>query len=321
MADEINFLSSAGKSDQAGAAGKKPQPASDELAMHVPSPEAPEKKPEAPPTDFLGGLKELMPKAPAGPAPDQVFKARMPSGKLEEPVLPKKTEPPPVMKPAPPPTPPPPPPKIPPKPPSPPKKENGGTLRVSLISTAGGTSLTELAVRDRVRTFILVLVLSLVVNALIYGGVLLYKAQVIKSLASDQAAVQSLDKQIADEVAKTAPARNLQLLMKNANEALKNHRHWTNMLAFVEDLAKPDVQFNNMSGTEDGGLAMTVVAKDYTTLAKQILVFKHDPRIKKVAFGGASGSTGAVSTTVSMTVDPDILLSAASAISATSTRQ
>jgi hypothetical protein len=322
MAD-IDFLSSQ-KTGKGDSQPKKPQKAAapaDEFSMHVPEPQKPPEAKNAVDPGLFGGLKELFPKTGPVSVPDDLLRTKLSATPAAEgPGAPKKPPlppPPPAMKVPPPPPPPPRQPPAPPKPPQPPQKavpppapqKGGGTLRVSLISTGAGASMSDLTVRERLRAFLLVMVIALVVVAGIEGGILFYKSRVLGQQAGLENDLRDLDAKISDAERRTAPARNLQILMSNADKALKNHKHWTKMLKVVESLALPQVQFLNLAAGETGSMSMGIIAKDYTTLAKQIVLFGKDPRIKSYSYGAASGREGGAGTNITLTVDPKLLLS------------
>jgi hypothetical protein len=318
MADGFNFLSTSGSKD-----GKDPKKASlpgDDLAMHVPTPPPAPEKPKAPPA----------PPAPPAPKPPEppkdVFSQKI------APVPP----PPPVLKPAPaalkPPAPPAPP-KPAPTPPSPkpgpvsmppvkptpppvklsaPPPKPSGTLRVSLISTAGGSSLSELTVSERMRGYVLILLVAVVVDALMYGGLLYHRAQVVKRIAGIEEGVKQLDDDIVKTEKAVLPAKNLQGLVDAADKALTSHVYWTNLLQFFQEVVHPHVQLSGINATEKGNVSTRISAKDMKTLAEQIVVLRKDPRVKAAEIGsvaasfGDEGQPGEVNTSLELSIDPAV---------------
>lgn len=292
------------------------RPAQD-VSFHVPEPSASAKASADKPKleDVLGGLRQLINKvdAPKAPVTDKVFVA--PAGtKLTEPVLPKAAPTPPVRVPPPqPPKPPvaPPPPSV--KPPEPPKNGNGNgkggeTLRVSLISVSGAVGLSELAVRARLRLLAIVAVSAILLDALVFGGLTYWRVQVEKQVAGEEASVRNLDQEIVQAEKAVRPARDLQALLKSADQVLANHRHWTQVLAMVEELAKPNVTFSSMSLSDAGTLTTSLTAPDFLTVAQQILALRADPRVKAVPFTGASKSSdGSASVPLAVTFDSGVL--------------
>lgn len=306
MAD-INFLSDGPKKDgESSAKGAAPQPA-DDVAMHVPKPTAPEpKSAPGPDSGFLGGVSRMF----AKPEPKDDEAGRLFSQKLPPPAPAPAPPVPPAPKPAPaplklavpaPPPPTPPKPPGPPKPPPPPPPKNGGkapdpkgggTLRVSLIAGAGGGGMTDMAVRERVRTFVLVAALGLVIDALIFGGLLYYKSRVVAQVQAAEGDIQNVDKAIIEGEAKVKDARSFQALTAAAKSVLEAHNHWTRLFALIEEVALAQVQFTNMSGAESGNVSADVLAADYTTLARQMQALQNDPRFTSVSVNTASAELG-----------------------------
>ena len=323
---DMNFL------DDSGGANPKRDDAtpstSGDLSFHVPEPQA---APAAMPpkvasaeSQMLGSIKNLLAKVDEPKAPEVTIAPKLPAAKLVEPVLTKAPPaapappppplPPPPPKPVAPPPPPPPKPAEPPKPtaikstkPLTPQPAGRDTLRVSLISSGGGVEMSDLTVRSRLMKLIYVAVGALAVVGAVYGGLLYYKDGVEKKIAAVQQDVSAVDAKIAISEKDAKSATNLQTLMKGANDALKSHVHWTNVLDMIEQVAKPGVSFSSVT-LSPGSFATSITAPDYLTIAQQILVLRADPRVKDVPFSGASnGGKGGVTIALNVTYDPKIL--------------
>ena len=320
MAD-MNFLNTTASTPTPKKDEEAKRPASD-VSFHVPdASKADAPKAAASGADVLGGLRSLLSKVdqPRSAPIDKVFAAR-PSVPLTEPSLPKSDAPSPIK--IPPLRPlaisktPPPRPEAKPPASAPPPQSKGDVLRVSLISVSGSVGMSELAVRARLRTIAFAALIAVVLDALIFGGLTYWRVQVDKQVASAEATVRNLDQEIASATKATAPARDLQALLKDADEVLKNHRHWTQVLAMIESVAKPNVTFSAMSLSDDGTLATSMSAPDFLTIAQQIIAFQADPRVKSVPFTGASKSAAGLATVpLTLTFDPGVLLLMPSATS------
>ncbi|MFA5853917.1 MAG: hypothetical protein WC866_02405 [Patescibacteria group bacterium] len=344
---DINLLSTdeSARDDKSNRAQKS---GNEDMALHVPSQEPPEKTASPAGGSFLAQLIE---KEAASETPAQLFSQKVepisstPSQPAPKPVdvIPVKAPPlPPAIPPKPPapafmkaalppkpPLPPPPPPRKPPQPPKPEEDDKGaGTLRVSLITSNGGAGLSDLAVRRRQRTFAVIGLLGVLTDGLIFGGLHLRKLSIEKKNADATKAVQNIDTSIAAREKELVPVRDFQELSRAAARVLDAHAHWTEVLKLVEERALPNVQFGSMSGAETGTLGFEVIARDYTTLAKQIVAFRQDPRVKKVTVGTASAELGenllltGVRASMSLEIDPAIFrykAETASAVSETKT--
>lgn len=330
---DINLLSTDGPArDDASDRAKKTE--NEDMALHVPAQEPPEKT-AAP----VGGsfLAQLIEKEAAAEQPEKLFSQKVdaipsappqpkPQPKpvdvipMKAPVLPATapSKPPasPFAKAAMPPPRPPFPPEPPKRPPEPPKPEGddkgSGTLRVSLITSNGGAGLSDLAVRKRQKTFAVIGLLGLLTDGLIFGGLHLRKLSIEKKNADATKAVQNIDARITEREKELMPVRDFQELSRAAARVLDAHAHWTEVLNLLEERALPDVQFGSMAGAETGTLGFEVIARDYTTLAKQIVAFRQDPRVKKVVVGTASAELGennlltGVRASMSLEIDPAI---------------
>ena len=293
---DINFLSTPGAGkDEKPSGGAKPL--DDELALHIPEPVADEPAAKI--------LPPPPPPKPIVPSPSLLAQ--------KVPTLPPKPAAPKPLPPPPPPKPPVPPPPKPPAPPPPkPSEEKGDTLRVSLITSGAGAGMSEIALRRRLRTFMLIGLLGIVLDGLIFGGLVYYRSVVEKRNSQAEQSVRDVDAQIASREASLAPVRDFQGLVRAAAIVLDNHEHWTQVLKLLEERALPNVQFGSLAGADTGTLSFEVRATDYTTLAKQIIAFRQDPRVLKVTVGTASADFAennllkGTRTSMTLTVDPAI---------------
>ena len=295
---DINFLSSSAPTpgkDQKASGG--PKPLDDELALHIPEPLPDVPEPKGP------GLV-VSPKAPAEAAASLLVQ-KVPT-LPPKPAAPKAPAPP-----LPPPKPPAPPPK-PPATPPPPEEKGGDTLRVSLITSGAGAGMSELALRRRLKTFGMIGLLGIVLDGLIFGGLAYYRSVVEKRNTQAEQSVRDVDQKIAAREAGLASVRDFQGLARTAAVVLDNHEHWTRVLKLLEERALPNVQFGGLAGADTGTLSFEVRASDYTTLAKQIIAFREDPRVKKVVVGTASADFAennllkGTRASMTLTIDPSV---------------
>lgn len=332
---DIDFLSSpttsSGDGDQNDDKKKK---ASQDMQMHVP--DALVKKDEFVPEKMHAAKKDKEDEKPSDflHPHDSGVRVEPPKPKTPPPApAPKLSVPPPPKSPAPKPSPAPPkspplPPKPPVKPPTPPpkllppeppsKKEGkGSTLRVSLLGAESGAHMTSLTIRAQMKTFIIVLLLTFALDGLIYGGILFYKSRVLKSVQKIEAGVSDLDKKIAKLEVAVLPAQDFQKLAGLAESLLERHLHWTRLLTLLEKRALTEVQFINMNVVESGLITTDIVARDYTTIAKQILMFESDPQIDNAVIANVSaqfaenGLLSGANTSFTIEFNPQVLTTSA----------
>jgi hypothetical protein len=179
--------------------------------------------------------------------------------------------------------------------------------------------MTDMAVRARLRSFMLIAALGLVVDGLIFGGLLFYKSRVEKGNVALEQGVRDVDAAIAAAEAQLAPAREFQRLSRAAEKALDAHQYWTRLFQLLEDLALPEARFGALAGAESGTFNFELYAKDYTTLAKQVIAFRQDPRVVSAVIGTAAADFGennllkGARTGMTLTLDPKIFLRAETA--------
>lgn len=172
--------------------------------------------------------------------------------------------------------------------------------------------MSELTLRRQLKTFALIGALGIVLDAMIFGGLVYYRSVVERRNTQAEQSVQDVDGKISAREATLAPVRDFQGLAKTAAIVLQNHQHWTEVLKLLEERALPNVQFGGLAGADSGTLSFEVRATDYTTLAKQIIAFRDDPRILKVTVGTASADFAennllkGARTSMSLMIDPAI---------------
>ncbi len=334
---DINLLPTDGQARDDKKDERAKNASGDDMTLHVPAQEPAEKPAASPlggtflsqlietekvasiPTEKLFSQKiEPVPAAPSAPAPKAVENVplKVPAPPKPLPVAAKPVAMPPPKTAAAPkivPQPPPLPPKKPLVSPTPvPDEKGSGTLRVSLITANGSAGLSDLALRRRQRTFAVVGLLGVLVDGLIFGGLHLRKLSIEKQNVGAERAVQEIDVKIAEREKALAPIRDFQALNRAAARVLDAHAHWTEVLKLLEERALPDVQFGSLAGAETGTLGFELIARDYTTLAKQIVAFRQDARVKKATVGTASADVGengllkGVRATMTLTIDPSV---------------
>jgi len=93
---------------------------------------------------------------------------------------------------------------------------------------------------------------------------------------------------------------------------LKNHISWKDFLEKLEKETIPEVSYVDMAASTSGSVSISAVAKDYTSLARQMTVFQKVEWIKKLDITGASYSKDTdsadqgVSFDMTITVDKQI---------------
>ncbi len=109
--------------------------------------------------------------------------------------------------------------------------------------------------------------------------------------------LQSQEKQLSQEIEQLQGQRNLTLEgdfkeikkgIDNLKKLLADHIYPTRIFDMIEDLVLPEVYFTQVQvDLIEGKLDLKANAKDYTTLAKQIVVLGDDSRISDIEVNSA----------------------------------
>jgi hypothetical protein len=95
--------------------------------------------------------------------------------------------------------------------------------------------------------------------------------------------------------------------VKAAGGLLDSHVRWTYFFDWLEKATLADVYFSGFMGDVAGKFNMTASARDYTTLAQQLVSLKGDPSVLDVNVTEASrDSQGWVNFSLTLTVSPSV---------------
>ncbi len=88
---------------------------------------------------------------------------------------------------------------------------------------------------------------------------------------------------------------------------LDRHVYWNRYFAWLESVTLPDVYYTGFMGDVAGTFTLNASARDYVTLAQQLVVLRADPRVVQVNVAEASrDSQGWVNFVMTLTVSPSI---------------
>ncbi len=88
---------------------------------------------------------------------------------------------------------------------------------------------------------------------------------------------------------------------------LDGHVYWNRYLTWLESVTLPDVYYTGFMGDVAGTFTLNSSARDYVTLAQQLVVLRADPRVELVSVAEASrDSQGWVNFVMTLTVSPSV---------------
>lgn len=178
--------------------------------------------------------------------------------------------------------------------PAPPSGSGGlSGLRVSLMPSEGAPTPQQ----DLGRA-IVILVIVLLVETLIIGGVYFYLAQTTVKRSDDQTALKTqitaLDKDIKVKERTAKDVLTFAAQTTAVTEALDSHIYWSKFFTFIEANSTPTVRYANFSGDADTGqVILDAVAVSYRDMAEQIVLLRENPMIRTVRSTSASARVSA----------------------------
>ncbi len=133
-------------------------------------------------------------------------------------------------------------------------------------------------------------VLSALVVAGLYGGLLFWERQIKKEGNEYSSRIRDLDERVIkplEEEAKKILAE--QEKIKLAEYVLRKHIYWTNFFKFLEDNTLTEVYYtSSFSGDINGEYVLPARAKDFKTILEQVSVMRANDNVKKATVSGGS---------------------------------
>ncbi len=150
--------------------------------------------------------------------------------------------------------------------------------------------------------------------ALAYGALYVYgyyKEQELSSIHQEQITV---DTAIASIESHRADLVQFQNTLEGVKKLLTSHIHWTNFFDVIEKNTIPEVTYVTVVMSPDGKVRLSGVAKDFTTLARQLRAFEDAKDVfsnvsitSGHAILGPTGDTIGVSFDATATLKPTVL--------------
>jgi len=134
---------------------------------------------------------------------------------------------------------------------------------------------------------LVILVLFLIIVGSLY--LIMIKMQV--PTAGDEGLVAetaSLEQKIAEYEKQKDKVVALDGSLKELNKILAGHYNWSKLFTLLETNTLPDVYYLNLTFDETGGVNLSLVARDYDTLAKQLAIWQKTSVVTDINFKGAA---------------------------------
>lgn len=141
---------------------------------------------------------------------------------------------------------------------------------------------------------------------IIWFGLLFYKNSIDKKIESTKQEIESLSVQENKEI--QTKIIDLEKNLKNVKNLLSQHIYSSKLLALLEKLTLLQVRWTDFNlKIESGLLSLKGQANNYSTLAKQILIFTQEPSFKEIKTSGISlGQLGGVKFNMEINLNPEI---------------
>lgn len=148
------------------------------------------------------------------------------------------------------------------------------TLEINLIPDTVSTQEMASGFGKKLLVLVLSFAGSALVVALVYGGIKLYEQQIGTAIHEIDVTIDEKRKKILEYDKERREVEALQAKMNLLDELLSKHVHWTRVLTALENYTVEDVYFTNFVASRDGGLMLSAIGKDYTSVARQLVTFQ-----------------------------------------------
>jgi len=151
--------------------------------------------------------------------------------------------------------------------------------------------------------------------ALIYAGLSAYSVSARNRIEKTQAISSALKETIATYKSLDDEDSSLRKKLDIVSELLLKHISWHSFLGKLEQETIPEVAYMSMAASSEGAISITALAKDYTSLARQMTVFQNTEWIERIDVTAASliedtaTIPGGVSFDMQIFIDKNILYS------------
>ncbi|MBI2050613.1 MAG: hypothetical protein HYT31_02300 [Parcubacteria group bacterium] len=149
--------------------------------------------------------------------------------------------------------------------------------------------------------------------ALAYGVLQMYHMRAQTALAQEERVVAALSETIATYEDASGQDSALREKAEASRELIGNHVSWHSFLGEVEAVTIPEITYVTFVASTKGTMLVSAFARDYTALARQIVVFQETPWIRDITITQAtrveeSATTPAgVSFDMSLEIDEGVL--------------
>lgn len=158
-----------------------------------------------------------------------------------------------------------------------------------------------------------VLIGSVMGALIVVAGIFLWLGTQINNyqqqLTVTQDQITNLVEQIVEQKSVIEGIEQTNQQVNLTQQLLDNHIYWTKFFQWLEGVTLPNVYYSGFMGDIAGKFSLSASAKDYTTLAQQLLLLQSNDQIGQVSVSEASrDAEGWVNFNLSFSVKPSLFL-------------
>lgn len=158
-------------------------------------------------------------------------------------------------------------------------------------------SETEGGTAPDIKRGLLILVLVIIVETIIIGGVNFWVLQTTSKKVAEREElnqrIAALNQTVVERGKDMSGVIDMDRQIQASLENLNQHVYWSNFFSFLEDNARPNVRFTRFSGDVDSSMfTIDILGKSYRDVAEQIVVLRENPSVLYVRATSASARIG-----------------------------
>jgi len=143
--------------------------------------------------------------------------------------------------------------------------------------------------KNRIATLVWSSVFAFLLVALVYVSIHLYEVRNRAGLAAATSVIQNMEQAIASYSELQNEDNDLRAKVDAIGSLLDSHISIESFLHRIEEITIPEVTYTSIALSNNGTVVLSALAKDYTSLARQLTVFENEaPWIDKVIVTSAS---------------------------------
>ena len=134
--------------------------------------------------------------------------------------------------------------------------------------------LDELSPRNKIKSLLTAFIVSMVIMGAIYGVLYSLQYNAANRIEEINKEISNVEKEIDTYSVLKKEVNEFNKISKNVKEILSTHVYWSQFFDMLAKNTIDDVYYTSVTGNVTGSIVISAVAKDYTSVSRQINAFE-----------------------------------------------